>query len=156
RKVSATPLLYLDEPGLFALDLTNPRHLMTLQQLKVLVLALQREGALVGLHCCGNTRWGAVLGLGTDLLSLDIRLSLDALLEEEKAFADFLASGATLSLGIVPTDLSASFNVTELVDSVEASLIATVGESRFRELLSHALLTPACGLAMRTVRDAEL
>jgi hypothetical protein len=153
RRVSATPLLYLDEPGLYALDVGNARHVMMLQQLKLLILALQREGALVGLHCCSNTDWGAILGLGLDLLSLDVRLSLDALLEEKEAFARFLASGATLSLGIVPTDLSSSFDVTELVDSVEASLTATVGARRFSEMMSRALLTPACGLAMRTVTD---
>src|SRR5262244_2292132 len=71
-----------DLPGLDALDRSNARHLVALQELKMLVLALQREGALVGVHCCGNTEWGLLLELGTDLLSLDVRLSLDAVLEE--------------------------------------------------------------------------
>ncbi|MGQ0508580.1 MAG: hypothetical protein ACT4TC_25050, partial [Myxococcaceae bacterium] len=121
RRVGATPLIYLDEPGLYAFDRRNPRHLVVLQELKVLIAALQREGALVGLHCCSNTQWDNILGLGLDLLSLDVRLSLDAVLDERDAFCRFLDSGATLSLGIIPTDLASSYAVTELADAVEAS-----------------------------------
>ena len=155
RKVAATPILYLDEPGLYALDRRNPRHLVTLQELRVLALALQREGALVGLHCCSNTDWAAILDLGLDLISLDVRLSLDALLEEREPFKRYLASGAGLSLGIIPTDLRSSFAVDELVDAVEVSLDATLGPRGVRELASRTVLTPACGLALRSVMDAE-
>ncbi len=155
RRAATTPILYLDEPGLYALDLQNPRHLMTVQELKLLILALQREGALVGLHCCSNTDWGTVLGLGLDLISLDVRLSFDALLDERQAMARFLSSGATLSLGIIPTDIDSAFNVRDLVESVEASVSATMGARRFGELMSRVLLTPACGLALRTVMDAS-
>lgn len=155
RRVSATPILYIDEPGLYALDRTNARHLLALQELKMLVVALQREGALVGLHCCGNTEWPMLLGLGVDLLSLDVRLSLDAVLEDQAPLLRFLSSGGALSLGIVPTNLATSFSVLELVDSVEASLIATLGRRRALEVMSQSVITPACGLAMRTVLDAE-
>jgi len=155
RRTSATPILYLDEPGLYALDRRNARHLLTLQELRVLTLAIQREGALVGLHCCSNTDWAAILDLGLDLISLDVRLSLDALLEEKDAFWRYLIGGSTLSLGIIPTDIKSSFAVRELVDSVEASLEATLGSRRFREMAPQLVLTPACGLALRTVLDAE-
>ncbi len=155
RRVSATPIIYLDEPGLYALDRTNAQHLITLQEIKVLVMALQREGALVGLHCCGNTDWDLLLDTGVDLLSLDVRLSLDAVLEDRDALERFLASGAAFSLGIIPTNVAASFSVSELVDSVEASLTATLGRSRAREVILHSVLTPACGLAMRSVVAAE-
>jgi hypothetical protein len=156
RKAGATPILYLDEPGMFAFDKANPRHLLLLQELKLLAMAVQREGALVGVHCCGNTEWGLLLDLGLDLLSIDVRLSLDAVLEERAAFARFLASGATLSLGVVPTDLKSAYEVSELVDSVEASVRATLPRgASFAAVASRMPLTPACGLAMRSVLDAE-
>ncbi|HLL52773.1 MAG TPA: hypothetical protein VK447_04445 [Myxococcaceae bacterium] len=156
RRAGSTPLVFLDEPGLYALDPRDPRHLITLQELKLLILALRREGALVGLHCCSNTDWAQILGLGLDLLSIDVRLSLDAVLDEVDAFHRFVASGAILSLGIIPTDLSSSYEVRDLVESVEASLRATLprGQS-LADAISQMLLTPACGLAMRTVIDAE-
>lgn len=156
RRAGATPILYLDEPGLYALERGNVRHLVVMKELQMLVVALQREGALVGLHCCSNTDWAQVLDLGLDLLSIDARLSLDAVLEERDAWLRFLASGATLSLGIVPTDLASTWELGELCESVEASLRATTPASlSFEGLLSRMLLTPACGLAMRSVLDAE-
>jgi hypothetical protein len=156
RRAGTTPLFFLDEPGLYAFQRSQPRHLLALQELKLLVLALHREGALVGIHCCGNTDWGALLDVQPDVLSLDVRLSLDAMLEEKEALGRFLASGATLSLGIIPTDLTSTYDVAELTESVEASLRAALPKGRsFTQVLTHVLLTPACGLAMRTVADAE-
>jgi hypothetical protein len=46
--------------------------------------------------------------------------------------------------------------VSELAESVEASLKAALPAGRtFTQVLSHVLLTPACGLAMRSVTDTE-
>lgn len=155
RRAGATPLFFIDEPGLYALEPREPRHLLALQELKVLVSALQREGALVGLHCCSNTHWDKLMTLGLDVLSLDVRLSLDAVLEEREALAAFLDSGATLALGIIPTNLQSQYVVSELVDAVDASLRSAISPARFQQLRRHLLLSPACGLAMRTVQDAE-
>lgn len=156
RRTGATPLFFLDEPGLYALQRIQPRHLMALQELKLLTVALQREGALVGIHCCGNTDWAALLDVQPDLLSLDVRLSLDAMLEETEALTRFLNSGSALCLGIIPTDLTSTYDVAELTDSVEASLKAALPKGHsFTQVLAHMMLTPACGLAMRSVQDAE-
>ncbi len=156
RRANATPIVYLDEPGLYAFERTNPRHIVLLQELKLLVTALKRERALVAVHCCSNTDWGALLELGLDLLSIDVRLSLDAVLDERHRFLDFIQRGSVLSLGIVPTDLASTYSVEELVESVEASLRATIPPGMsFGETLARFPLTPACGLAMRSVVDAE-
>jgi hypothetical protein len=155
RAAGCTPLFYLDEPGLYALDTTDGQHLLMLAELRLLVVALQREGALVGLHCCGNTRWEALLGLGLDLLSFDVRLSLDALLDVPAPLEAFLSGGGALSLGIVPTDLGEDSNVEELVGATLASFESVLGASRARAVMERTVLTPACGLALRTVIDAE-
>ncbi len=152
RRANTTPVFFLDEPGLYAFQRSQPRHLLAMQELRLLVLALRNEGALVGIHCCGNTDWGALLDIQPDLLSLDVRLSLDAVLEEQAALTRFLDAGATLSLGIIPTDLTSTYDVAELAESVEASLKAALPPGRsFTQVLSHVLLTPACGLAMGAV-----
>ncbi len=155
RAAGATPLFYLDEPGLYALDTGDGQHLLMLQELRLLVVALQREGALVGLHCCGNTHWEALLALGLDLLSFDVRLSLDAVLDVAGPLEAFLQGGGALSLGIVPTDLGQDADVTELASAAEASLESVLGKALAQAALQRAVLTPACGLALRTVPDAE-
>jgi hypothetical protein len=154
RRAGATPVIFIDEPGLYALDRKDVRHVVVLQELKVLVMALQREGAIVGLHCCSNTDWPALLDLGLDLLSVDARLSLDALLDDAKAVDRYLAEGGRLSLGVIPTDVSSTYEVEVLTDSIDASLRAAL-DGRYQAVASRCLLTPACGLAMRSVLDAE-
>ena len=156
RRGGATPLIYLDEPGMYALDRSDPRHLLVLQELRLLVVALQNEGAMVGIHCCSDTDWAALLDLGINLISADARLSLDALLDTGESLQRFVNAGGVLSLGIIPTDLSSSYVVDELVDAVDTSLRATFeDEEIYRDVASRSLLTPACGLAMRQVPDAE-
>lgn len=156
RRVQATPVIFLDEPGLYALDGREVRHRVVLHEMRMLVVALQKEGALVGLHCCSNTDWAEVLDLGLDILSIDARLSLDAVLDEKAAFWRFLAEGSTLALGIVPTDLKSAYVLDELVESTEASLRATTPAGMsFEGVLARLLLSPACGLGMRAVKDAE-
>jgi hypothetical protein len=156
RRAGTTPLFFLDEPGLYAFTRANARQLLTLQELRLMVASLQREGALVGVHCCGNTDWGSLLETGVDLVSLDARLSLEPLLNARSALTRFLDSGATLSLGIIPTDLAAGYSVEERVETVEALLRAGLPPGKSAQSLAeHLLLTPACGLAMRSVVDAE-
>jgi hypothetical protein len=147
RETGARPVIFLDEPGLYAFDRRDPQHLVSLQELRVVVLALRREGAVVGVHCCGNTEWGPLLGLGWDVVSIDARLSLEALLATGAAFEKFQAAGGVLSLGVVPTDLSAP-------DDLDA-VLRDARERLRPEALGRCLLTPACGLALRSVQDAE-
>jgi hypothetical protein len=153
RAAGATPVFYLDEPGLYVLDTTDPAHLAVLTELRLLVTALRRQGALVGLHCCGNTRWSALLELGIDLLSFDVRLSLDAVLDEAGAVRRFLDQGGAFSLGLVPTDLGQEADPQELARAVETSFAAALPDRP--EALRHFMTTPASGLAMRTVLEAE-
>ena len=151
-----TPIVYIDEPGLVAFQRNDPRHLLALQELRVLILTLQRAGAWVGVHCCGNTDWASVLALPWDLISLDARLSMKPLFDTGPAFERFIHAGGLLSLGIVPTNFAPQGSTPQetVLDEVLRTLPAAL-ETVAPGLLSKCLLTPACGLALRSVQDAE-
>jgi hypothetical protein len=142
-EVGVTPLVLFDEP------LAAPPS----AELASLLARLRGEGARAGLHCCGQAPWGEVLALDCDVVSLDARLSLDALLEERAAWLAFLARGGTLCLGVIPTQQGARFAVEELCDSVEASLRATTPD--FARQLGRMLISPACGLGTHSVDSAR-
>ena len=151
RRTGARPILFLDEPGLGRLVPSDPRHAVVLQELRMLIAAARGQGALVGLHCCANTAWGAVLGLGLDILSFDARLSLDAVLDERAAVRAFIDAGGTFALGVVPTGAGEPYVLAELIESVEVSLRSTI--PRFD--VARLLVTPACGLALHSAAEAD-
>lgn len=141
--LGVTPLVFLDEP------LPGAQR----EALEGVVRAVRAAGGLTGLHCCGQARWAEVLGLDLDVVSLDARRSLDALVEETAAWRAFVARGGRLCLGLIPTELGARYDVAELCDAVEASLRATTPD--FATVLGRSLLSPACGLAMHSPEDVE-
>ncbi|MBI3541692.1 MAG: hypothetical protein HY075_00235 [Deltaproteobacteria bacterium] len=156
------PILFLDEPGLYGFMASDPRHMLALQELRIVVQALRKENVLVGLHCCSNTDWSAVLGLGLSFVSLDVELSLDSILQQHAdALEKFLRDGGRLSLGVVPTakqgdhatiDPGALFE--RLLDKLGKAPLSR-DPKLVRETLRNALFTPACGLALNTAAEAE-
>ncbi len=144
-EAKVTPILFLDEPGLGLGE-------ETLDDLEHVRRAASDAGAIVGVHCCGQTRWSELLAMDFEIISLDARLSLDALLEDRRAWLSFLARGGTLCLGIIPTNPGAKYDVAELCDSVEVSLRATT--PNFERVLDRILLSPACGLGLHTREEA--
>jgi hypothetical protein len=155
REAGAEPLVFFDEPGLWSLDLTNPQHLVGLQELRIAALALKQTGARVGVHCCGDTRWASLLAIGWDYLSIDVHLSLDKVLANRDAVGGYLGSGGRFALGIIPTDLkSAEVPAEEMVAETVAAL-GRIGPVDAGTVLRQCLLTPACGMALRSVVDCE-
>lgn len=140
QALDVTPLVFIDEPMLVMNSAVSAMH------------SLRDSGAIVGIHCCGNTDWPRVLELDFDVVSIDARLSLEALVEDRDAWRTWLESDAWLSLGIIPTNAGARYDVRELCESVEATLRAT---SPFPEILQRVMLTPACGLGLHSIADAE-
>ena len=145
-QTGAAPIIFFDEPALHESE-------APVRALDFVRRAARDAGALVGLHCCGQARWEQLLALGFDFISLDARLSLDALLEDRRAWVRFLERGGRLCQGIIPTNRGARYDVNELCASVEASLRATT--SHFERVLSRTLLSPACGLATHSPEDAR-
>ena len=159
RRVGIQPMLYLDEPGLYGFQISNSRHLLAMQELRLLIQALGKDGTWVGLHCCSNTDWGSVLALPIHILSIDTALSLPHLLSHDAALRAFLARGGRLSLGVIPTAAAprlSSSDVTSLHKNLVAELSSHWEPSLVRQVLDQALYTPACGLALQSVADAEL
>lgn len=159
------PLLYLDEPALYSLSLENPRHVLALQELKLLIQTLKKEGVWVGLHCCSNTVWDALLGptgLGIHYLSIDTELSLKSLLTTpSQTLENFIRSGGRLSLGVIPTSRSSDLHSLQIQELFAHLLDKFSGKwgnqpELVKKTLAEAIYTPACGLALHNVSDSEL
>lgn len=149
------PVLFLDEPALY-----TSTHPIAMQELGLVIQALRKDNVLVGLHCCSNTDWNAVLQLGLNYVSLDTNLSLENLLETGPALERFIAQGGRLALGVIPTSKSLTRLpevedlFTELLDHFSSKWNGK--PELVRQTLADALYTPACGLALHNTADAEV
>src|SRR5690606_38017877 len=77
KERGAQAIFFIDEPALYGLMRTEARHVLGMQELRLMIQALSKEGAWVGIHCCSNTDWPWVMDLRPDILSLDVALSLE-------------------------------------------------------------------------------
>ena len=161
QKRGATPLLYLDEPALYVFSKQNPKHILAFQELRLMIQALRKESVLVGLHCCSNTDWEAVLSLDLNVISLDTHLSLADFLKHQTAVTAFIEKGGRLSLGLVPTARPLPELEQMKAADLEAELMETAQKAweGKKEILARALneaiYTPSCGLALETPACAE-
>lgn len=147
RSRGVEPILFFDEPALFSI-----RSAAELAPLALLRREL-RDFRL-GLHCCSNARWGDVVSLGFDVLSIDSALSLSEVLDAFRS----TETPPLLSLGIVPTNRMG----TQFFPSDEGAPWAdATAQELFRAFSSRGLaipetlwLTPACGLGLQSVQNA--
>ncbi len=157
-QTGAKPLFFLDEPALYLLQPTQPTHLQALVELKVLVQTLQREGAWVGIHCCSDTSWGSVLGLGIDVLSFDWELSADSFAKNTSPdqIEALYSRGGSLSLGVVPTGREGWTHAFHPQARAREIAEWAARDTRLLQLARRSLLTPACGLALSRLETTEM
>lgn len=153
-------IVFIDEPylGCFGSAYTPLNKEEVVSGLTELTGQLKAEGALAGVHCCGNTDWS----IFTDIESVDI-ISFDAFsfLERVVLYADnlkgFFKRGGIICWGIVPTQ---EFKGTEtadlLVGKINAGIEALAKKGVERNLLRRNLLiSPACGLGALDTGKAD-
>ena len=149
----ATPLLFLDEPGLTAaLEPGFPLGVDDTLDLVSSALASVQDEAIAGLHCCGRADWPVVLQAGPQMLSLPVDAGAR---DHPGAFADYLERGGWLAWGAVPTDRPLGETAEILWRRLMAEWEGLVdGGCEAHKLVEQALITPACGLAGLDVAQA--
>ena len=143
KELGAQPILFLDEPALFQLYSNRPRDQITFLELTAFIQALKQRGAWVGLHCCSDAEWGKLLSLPLDFLSIDTQLSSASLFKHSEALKSYEDRGGALYLGIIPTNQNI-----QIADLVLDDLLNNTRPA--------ALITPACGLVMRSIEETEI
>ena len=160
QEAGASPVLFFDEPGLYAFSSRQPNHIVLLQELKIIIMALRKREVEVGLHCCSDADWHALMSLKLDILAIDAKLSLPSLLKSSDALLSFSSGGGQLALGVIPTRQTQETSVSELFGHFEER-IQTLEKyfrtraSTFEKILGRSILTPACGLAMLQEKRAK-
>ncbi len=163
RELGKAPVIFFDEPyltgfGSAYLPISREEVLEILGQ--TLEETRQAAGGPVtlGIHCCGNTDWSLLLSVDLDILSFDSYGYFDSLLLYDQALEKFLGRGGWLAWGLVPTGEELKAETTESLwrrFQEQAVRLAAAQKLGLKEVLSQALLTPACGMGYLSPEDAR-
>ena len=159
REVAEGALVVLDEPYLcaFGSAFVNVPRNDVVAAIDLGVAAIHKEGALAGLHCCGNTDWSLVLSTDLDVVNFDAYEYFQGLSLYPAELSSFLQKGGVLSWGIVPASrANGNFTPHTLLNALDERVeqLAAKGLDR-GALYRQALLTPSCGLGTESVEAAD-
>ena len=158
REVARGVLVVLDEPRLccFGSAFVNMPRNDVIAAIDGAVAAIHQEGALAGLHCCGNADWSLALSTAVDVVNFDACEYFQGLSLYPGELSAFLRKGGILGWGIVPASRSGELDPQALLNTLKDRVrqLAAKGVDRGR-LYRQALLTPSCGLGRESVERAD-
>jgi hypothetical protein len=162
RPYAENIICFIDEPILSAFGSSTYVSVSrddVVAQLNEVVEAVHAEGALAGVHCCGNTEWSILMDAGVDIVNFDAFDYGDTIALYPDAVKKHLEAGKYLAWGVVPTNSEKIQNQT--VESLMAKFDAGVdnlakatGLDR-QVIINQAFVTPSCGTGSLPVADAE-
>lgn len=152
KETGADCVMFIDEPYLTSIgsSIVNLKKEEAFSSLIEIIQAIHKEGALSGIHCCGNTDWGFLLGTGLDILNFDAHNFSESVSLYPEELKGFLKRGGVLAWGIIPNTYEA---VSESYDSLFKRLETALGlltkkGIEKKALLEAMIITPSCGLGL--------
>ncbi|MBN2453126.1 MAG: hypothetical protein JXB40_02540 [Candidatus Omnitrophica bacterium] len=149
KKLFPSVIIFIDEPYLVSIgsSYVNIDIDDAFAKLDEVIAAIKEEGAIAGLHCCGNTDWPLLLKRDLDILNFDSYAFTKEFLLYGPDIKKFLERGSTIAWGIVPTASDA------IAKESAASLVRKFSEGM--KMLSEkgipadrvsSIVTPSCGV----------
>lgn len=162
KKYGAPVIMFLDEPGLTGFG--SSAFISVSRQdveacLEEVIAAIHEEGALAGVHVCGNAEWSIILDSSADIVSFDAYSFFDKFILYPDQINEFIEKGGLIAWGIVPTgDIEAaekeSVESLELLWENEVRQMEAIGIDRSR-IIEQSLITPSCGTGSLPLDIAE-
>ncbi len=165
RSVRPKVIIFIDEPYLasFGSAFINLSREQVLTMLDEVFAAVHTEGAIAGIHCCGNTDWGLLLSTQVDILNLDAYGYIENLALYPQEMREFIDRGGAVCWGIVPNhegikNVSAEELATQLREGLK--MISARATGRGVRLAADgfstcSLISPACGLGSTSIEISE-
>lgn len=155
-------LCFVDEPILAAFGSSTYVSVQredVIGKVGEVIAAVHREGALAGVHCCGNTDWSLLVDAEAEVLSFDAYEFGETLaLYPEDIRCHLGERRNALAWGIVPTKpFIRQESVASLLERFERTVdhLAKRAGVDARTIAAQAFITPSCGTGTMEVDDAE-
>jgi len=148
KRAHPSVIMFIDEPYLVSIgsSYVNINVDTAFEKLDELIAAVKNEGAMAGLHCCGNTDWGMLLKRDIDILSFDAYNFTKELILYSNEVKNFLSRGGTIAWGIVPSSDAIDKETRRgLAQRLKAALSSLAEKGVSKESIS-SIITPSCGV----------
>ena len=163
RSFAENVICFIDEPILSAFGSSTYVSVNrddVVAKLGEVVDAVHSEGALAGVHCCGNTEWSILIDAGVDIVNFDAFDFGDSIALYPLAVKKHLDDGKYLAWGIVPTSSSKiqGSTVESLIGKLDGHManLSQKSGAPLEQIFEQAIVTPSCGTGSLPVADAEL
>ncbi len=154
-------ICFIDEPILSAFGSST---YVSVQRSDVVAIinevieAVHKDGALAGIHCCGNTEWSILVDAGVDIVNFDAFAYGETIAMYPDHMKTLIGRGGMLAWGVVPTSKEIQNQTVETLvaqfEKVLGNLLAKTGLDK-QQVLEQSLITPSCGTGSMDVADAE-
>ncbi len=153
-------LCFIDEPILSAFGSSTYVSVQrpdVVEYLGAVVEAVHKEGALAGIHCCGNTEWTILIDAGVDIISFDAYEFGETIGYYSDRMKSFLEKGGALAWGVVPTSSRIEEETADsLIKKLSGLISGLAGKGVPEDLLwKRCLLTPSCGTGSRSIEHSD-
>lgn len=125
--------------------------------LEEVIAAVHADGALAGIHCCGNTEWSILIDAGVDIVNFDAFEFGETIAMYSDKVKEHLEKGGLLAWGVVPTSVAIREQAVEsLEDQLEKMMDNLAAKGIDKDLIANqAIITPSCGTGSMAPEDAD-
>ncbi|MCU0844924.1 MAG: hypothetical protein MUC76_08360 [Spirochaetes bacterium] len=154
-------ICFIDEPILSAFGSStyiSVKREDVVAAIAELVDAIHADGAVAGVHCCGNTDWSILVDAGADLLNFDAFGYGETVALYGGALERHFGRGGLLAWGIVPTSAAIREQTVEGLAARYESLVDHLAGACGIDhalILDRTVITPSCGTGSMEIADAE-
>ncbi len=148
KKLSRDVIIFIDEPYLVSIgsSYVNIPTGDVIISLDEVICAIREEGALSGVHCCGNTDWPLLLKRGVDILNFDAYNFEKEFFLYHQDIKDFIQRGSAIAWGIVPSSLAVDSETPESVAMRLKAALNALKDKGIDGSSVSSLVTSSCGL----------
>ncbi|MHC4719669.1 MAG: uroporphyrinogen decarboxylase/cobalamine-independent methonine synthase family protein [Planctomycetota bacterium] len=153
-------ICFIDEPILSAYGSSTyvaVSRESVVAMLAEVIEAVAADGAISGVHCCGNTEWSIPIDAGADIVNFDAFEFGETIARYPDDVKKHLQKGRMLAWGVVPTSPAIREHDTESLTAYLEKMMDTLAAKGIDKqlIIEQALVTPSCGTGAMEPADAE-
>ena len=153
-------ICFIDEPILSAFGSStyvSVKRDDVVSILNEVIEAVHAEGAIAGIHCCGNTEWSILIDAGVDIVNFDAFEYGATIAIYADSVKSHLERGGALAWGVVPTSVKIREQTVETLEKkLEEGIDNLASRGIDKNLIvSQAMITPSCGTGSLDPEDAQ-